>query len=128
MHLGKEYDYVFDVDIKDGAPPLKLPFNASQNPYQAAQDFINANELPQDYLDQIANFIITNAKGVTLGDTNTGSSVGDPFTGGGRYVPGGQQVQKSPLIPLVTLFLLDIICIFQDSQYESIGSQNRPTQ
>lgn len=26
---GREYDYVFDVDIKDGVPPLKLPYNAS---------------------------------------------------------------------------------------------------
>ena len=32
---GKEYDYVFDVDIQDGVPPLKLPYNAtgvSSNP------------------------------------------------------------------------------------------------
>lgn len=27
MHAGKEYDFVFDVDIADGAPPLKLPYN-----------------------------------------------------------------------------------------------------
>jgi phospholipase A-2-activating protein len=26
---GKEYDYVFDVDIKDGVPPLKLPYNVN---------------------------------------------------------------------------------------------------
>lgn len=26
---GKEYDYVFDVDVQEGAPPLKLPFNVS---------------------------------------------------------------------------------------------------
>lgn len=26
---GKEYDYVFDVDITDGAPPLKLPYNVT---------------------------------------------------------------------------------------------------
>jgi PFU (PLAA family ubiquitin binding) len=26
---GKEYDYVFDVDIQDGVPPLKLPYNAN---------------------------------------------------------------------------------------------------
>jgi phospholipase A-2-activating protein len=26
---GKEYDYVFDVDIKEGAPPLKLPYNVN---------------------------------------------------------------------------------------------------
>jgi phospholipase A-2-activating protein len=24
---GKEYDYVFDVDVQEGAPPLKLPYN-----------------------------------------------------------------------------------------------------
>ncbi len=29
LYEGKEYDYVFDVDIQDGAPPLKLPYNAS---------------------------------------------------------------------------------------------------
>jgi phospholipase A-2-activating protein len=29
LYEGKEYDYVFDIDIEDGAPPLKLPFNAS---------------------------------------------------------------------------------------------------
>ena len=29
MYQGKEYDYVFDVDIKDGAPPLKLPYNVT---------------------------------------------------------------------------------------------------
>jgi phospholipase A-2-activating protein len=28
LHEGKEYDYVFDVDIQDGVPPLKLPYNA----------------------------------------------------------------------------------------------------
>ena len=29
LYQGKEYDYVFDVDIKDGAPPLKLPYNVT---------------------------------------------------------------------------------------------------
>jgi phospholipase A-2-activating protein len=29
LHEGKEYDYVFDVDIQDGVPPLKLPYNAN---------------------------------------------------------------------------------------------------
>jgi phospholipase A-2-activating protein len=26
---GREYDFVFDVDIQEGAPPLKLPYNAN---------------------------------------------------------------------------------------------------
>lgn len=29
LYEGKEYDYVFDVDIQDGVPPLKLPFNVT---------------------------------------------------------------------------------------------------
>lgn len=29
LYQGKEYDYVFDVDIQDGVPPLKLPFNVT---------------------------------------------------------------------------------------------------
>jgi phospholipase A-2-activating protein len=29
LYQGKEYDYVFDVDIQDGVPPLKLPYNIS---------------------------------------------------------------------------------------------------
>lgn len=27
---GQEYDFVFDVDVEDGKPPLKLPYNATR--------------------------------------------------------------------------------------------------
>ncbi|KAJ1795627.1 WD repeat protein Lub1 [Coemansia sp. RSA 2399] len=87
---GKEYDYVFDVDIKEGSPPLKLPFNVTENPYTAAQRFLEKNELSMDYLDTVANFITTNADGVTLGGDTQQQSYADPFTGGNRYVPGQQ--------------------------------------
>ena len=36
---GKEYDYVFNIDIGDGIPALKLPFNNTQDPYLVAQVF-----------------------------------------------------------------------------------------
>ena len=36
MHQGQQYDFVFDVDIEDGAPPKKLPYNRGDNPYDAA--------------------------------------------------------------------------------------------
>ncbi|KAJ3262722.1 hypothetical protein HDU77_000238 [Chytriomyces hyalinus] len=86
MYNGREYDYVFDIDIGAGTN-LKLPYNLSDNPYMAAQDFINRHELNQDFLDQIGTFIIQNSKSTTLGnDLNPG--VSDPFTGAGRYVPG----------------------------------------
>lgn len=29
LYEGKEYDYVFDVDVSEGMPPLKLPYNVS---------------------------------------------------------------------------------------------------
>ena len=47
-------------------PPLKLPYNLSQNPYEVAKKFIADNELPLSYLDQVANFIVQNTQGATL--------------------------------------------------------------
>lgn len=58
---GKEYDFVFDVDIQDGAPPLKLPYNKDQVPLDAAREFINSNNLPLAYQEQVADFIIKNS-------------------------------------------------------------------
>ncbi|XP_047521233.1 phospholipase A-2-activating protein [Pieris napi] len=87
MYQGKEYDFVFSVDIKDGAPALKLPFNKTEDPWVAAQSFIHKNDLPQVYLEQVANFIISNAKLDSIpAPTNNGYA--DPFTGESRYVPG----------------------------------------
>lgn len=87
MYEGKAYDYIFNIDIQEGVPPLKLPFNMTDDPWLAAQKFLEKNELSQMFLDQVANFIIKNTEGITIGaPTNT---VSDPFTGGGRYIPGG---------------------------------------
>lgn len=74
---GKEYDYVFDVDIKEGAPPLKLPYNANQNPYDAATKFLEKNNLPMGYLETIADFIVKNTSGATIGQDTEASS--DPY-------------------------------------------------
>ncbi|TVY80811.1 Ubiquitin homeostasis protein lub1 [Lachnellula suecica] len=89
-YLGKEYDYVFDVDIEDGKPALKLPYNLSQNPYEAATKFIGDNELPVTYLDQVANFITTNTQGATLGQSQEAPSNPDPWGSDNRYRPGGE--------------------------------------
>lgn len=95
-YLGQDYDYVFDVDIKEGAPPLKLPYNLSQNPYEAATKFLQANELPMGYLDQVANFITTNTQGATIGQGQQSDPIGpDPFGIESRYRPG-EQVSAPP--------------------------------
>ena len=36
FHEGQQYDFVFDVDVADGMPALKLPVNKGDNPYIAA--------------------------------------------------------------------------------------------
>jgi phospholipase A-2-activating protein len=94
-HNGKEYDYVFDVDIEDGKPPLKLAYNLNQNHYEAARKFIDDNELPVTYLDQVANFIIQNTKGATLGQSSGPGA--DPWGSESRYRPGdANEVASQP--------------------------------
>ena len=67
MYNGKEYDYVFKVDIADGAPQLDLPYNVSENPYDAAARFLSDNELPTSYLENVAKFIVSSTEGKTIG-------------------------------------------------------------
>lgn len=51
----------------------------SENPYGAAQRFLDRNELPSSYVDQVVQFIEKNTAGVTLGGGN--DDYVDPFTG-----------------------------------------------
>ncbi|ODQ64505.1 PFU-domain-containing protein [Nadsonia fulvescens var. elongata DSM 6958] len=99
---GKEYDYVFDVNIQDDAPALKLPFNAGENPYTAAQRFIDQHELSQNYVDEVARFLIQNSQAVNLTSDSAGE---DPY--GSRYVPGsstnpGVNFSAAPASPATT--------------------------
>jgi phospholipase A-2-activating protein len=82
LYQGKEYDYVFDVDIQDGIPPLKLPYNVTENPYGAAQRFLQSNDLPMTYIDEVVRFIEKNTTGVNIG---TNSEYVDPYTGASSY-------------------------------------------
>ncbi|KAF2274061.1 phospholipase A-2-activating protein [Westerdykella ornata] len=85
-HNGKEYDYVFDVDVEEGKPPLKLPYNLSQNPYEVARKFCEDHKLPITYLDQVTSFIVQNTQGATLGQP--GAPGADPWGTDSRYRPG----------------------------------------
>lgn len=87
MHNGREYDHVFDVDVQDGMPPLKLAYNVSENPYVAAQRFLTENELPGTYLEQVVGFLEKNTSAVRLAPT-----AADPFT-------GDSGLQSTPRMP-----------------------------
>ena len=88
-HEGKEYDFVFSIDIAEGQPPLKLPYNCTEDPWLVAQKFIHKHDLSQYYLDTVANFIIKNSGGQNRAAAAPAATEGffDPFTGGSRYVP-----------------------------------------
>ncbi|KFP57782.1 Phospholipase A-2-activating protein, partial [Cathartes aura] len=83
---GKEYDYVFTIDVNESGPSYKLPYNISDDPWLTAYNFLQKNDLNPMFLDQVANFIMDNTKGQTL--LSTSAQFSDPFTGAGRYVPG----------------------------------------
>jgi len=71
---GKHYDHVFEINLDEGYS-LKLGYNngrtysllfsnassiltkLQEDPWTVAQQFIWDNDLPQDHLDTIANFI-----------------------------------------------------------------------
>ncbi|KAF8637390.1 hypothetical protein AX17_002886 [Amanita inopinata Kibby_2008] len=93
LYNGKEYDYVFDVDIQEGVPPLKLPYNVTENPFTAAQRFLQENDLPLSYIDEVVGFIEKNTGGVSLGGNE---DYVDPYTGASRYRSGGSSSSENP--------------------------------
>ncbi|MCJ1290384.1 hypothetical protein MMC34_001920 [Xylographa carneopallida] len=125
-YLGMDYDYVFDVDIEDGKPPLKLPYNLAQNSYEAATKFIEDNELPISYLDQVANFITTNTKGATLGQSSQPQQAApagaDPWGSESRYRPGDASSALAPTVSSASKHQ-----VLPQTQYLSITTANLQT-
>ncbi|KAK9366870.1 WD40-repeat-containing domain protein [Lipomyces kononenkoae] len=118
IYDGQEYDYVFDVDIQEGAPPLKLPYNATENPYMAAQRFLEKNELPLSYLDETAKFIEKNSGGVQLG---TQTPLEDPY--GSRYIPGQENTPRHEVPPAASSKRVRF-SLFPQKQYLYIRKAN----
>ncbi|KVI01961.1 G-protein beta WD-40 repeat-containing protein [Cynara cardunculus var. scolymus] len=75
---GVQYDYVFDVDIGDGEPIRKLPYNRSDNAYDTADKWLLEENLPLSYRQQVVEFILQNSG---QKDFILDSSFRDPYTG-----------------------------------------------
>mmetsp|Transcript_16702 Transcript_16702/g.36120 ORF Transcript_16702/g.36120 Transcript_16702/m.36120 type:complete len:835 (+) Transcript_16702:62-2566(+) len=86
FYNGREWDYVFDVDVEDGAPARKLPYDRSENPYIAAERFLEDEGLPAYFKEQVVQFILQNTgqsgSSVNLAGTPITGGFCDPFTGG----------------------------------------------
>ncbi|KAI1091427.1 PFU-domain-containing protein [Rostrohypoxylon terebratum] len=118
---GQSYDYVFDVAIEEGQPSLKLPYNLSENPYTRAQKFIDDNELSQNFLDQVAQFIITNTQGATIGQDSGGGP--DPYGTESRYQQGSNTSAPNNKV-LPQREYLDITAAKYDPIFKKIFSIN----
>ena len=93
---GKEYDFVFDVDIEDGKPALKLPYNVTQNPHEVATKWLQDHELPLAYLEQTADFIVKGSQGAALEQSSSSTSGPDPWGTESRYRPDASSSYKAP--------------------------------
>ncbi|GAW15553.1 hypothetical protein ANO14919_049670 [Xylariales sp. No.14919] len=118
---GQSYDYVFDVAIEEGQPSLKLPYNLSENPYARAQKFIDDNELSQNFLDQVAQFIVSNTEGATIGQGDEPSSGPDPYGTESRYRPDSET--KAPKVLPIRDYL-DITNAKYEPMFKKILSVN----
>lgn len=58
-----DYDYVFDVDVADGAPKAKLPYNEGDNQLVVAEKFLIREGMHLAYKEQITDFIRKNTSG-----------------------------------------------------------------
>lgn len=102
VYEGREYDYVFDIDIEDGKPPLKLPYNSTDSPWDAARKFLERNELPFSYYEQVANWISENTKGARLGPAPSSQQPSqgqsqDAWGSDKRYRPGDATADQRKL-------------------------------
>ncbi|KAJ4964172.1 hypothetical protein NE237_024111 [Protea cynaroides] len=115
---GVQYDYVFDVDIGDGQPIRKLPYNRSDDPYATADKWLLKENLPPSFRQQIVEFILQNSgqKDFTL-DT----SFRDPYTGSSAYIPGGPSINSgSSMKPIFKHIPKKGMLFFDAAQFEGI--------
>ncbi|OIW08701.1 hypothetical protein TanjilG_03377 [Lupinus angustifolius] len=125
FHDGAQYDYVFDVDIGDGMPIRKLPYNRSEfmvvndnlltnkanckmspdNPYDVADKWLLKESLPLSFREQIVQFILQNTgqKDITFD-----ASFRDPYTGYISAKPTFKHIPKKGML------------VFEAAQFDGI--------
>uniref|UniRef100_A0A915ETT4 PFU domain-containing protein n=1 Tax=Ditylenchus dipsaci TaxID=166011 RepID=A0A915ETT4_9BILA len=92
---GELFDYALEVKLKENGPPMKLGYNIGEDPDYATQRFVEKHNLNVGIMGQLSAFLRsqipelqTPSQFVRIGGASNTGYV-DPFTGGGRYVPGG---------------------------------------
>lgn len=120
---GVQYDHVLPVEIETstGLLSLKLGFNNGENPFTAAQRFIDQNGLNNSYLSQIADWISKEAKSSPTFDMS--ESVAAASTSTASVAPSGPQLSRK-----ATVFITfdDITSGFKGKALGKIEEFNQP--
>ncbi|XP_054777900.1 uncharacterized protein LOC129285936 [Prosopis cineraria] len=114
---GVQYDYVFDVDIGDGLPTRKLPYNRSDNPYDAADKWLLKENLPLSFREQIVQFILQNTG---QKDMTFDASFRDPYTGSSAYIPGQPSYSAVSAKPTLKHIPKKGVLLFDTAQFDGI--------
>ncbi|KAL9174046.1 hypothetical protein ABFS82_02G026600 [Erythranthe guttata] len=114
---GIQYDHVFDVDIGDGEPIRKLPYNRSENPYDVADKWLLKENLPLSYREQIVEFILQNTG---QKDFIPDPLFRDPYTGSSAYVPGASSRSPGVTKPSYKHIPKKGVLVFDVAQFDGI--------
>ncbi|CAH9056252.1 unnamed protein product [Cuscuta europaea] len=114
---GVQYDFVFDVDIGDGEPVRKLPYNRKDDPYTTADNWLLKENLPLSYREQVVNFILQNT-----GQRNftPDPSFRDPYTGANAYIPGEPSKASGTTKPTLKHVPKKGMLVFDTAQFDGI--------
>ncbi|GAA5900619.1 uncharacterized protein JCM6883_002902 [Sporobolomyces salmoneus] len=75
---GKEFDFVFQIDVSDDNPPIPLPYDLGDDVYGIAKKFVEENGLPESHIDQIVDFSWASTSSATLPPWDSESAGGTP--------------------------------------------------
>lgn len=95
-----EYDHVFDVELGDGIM-RKLPFNNGSGFLEAADKFCSRENLSRVNVEQIVQFLRTNAKAFKTRDFDGSDAKQAELKS--KYGP------KAPVIPFTTNIFFDLV-------------------
>lgn len=89
MHNGKEYDFVFEIEIEEGKK-AKVGVNKDSNHYMVASDFLDEHELDQNYLETIVTWLDEQMERVCPKNVGPEKDLldSDPFNDGKVYRAG----------------------------------------
>jgi len=80
-------DYVFDIDVQDGVPPLKLTFRSGQDPASVAEEWLQTNMLPFSYKEKIIEFLLQNVQEKDISFGKKESEILQPLQKTAAYIP-----------------------------------------